>query len=328
MTDPIQKILLIGAGGIGSRHLQGLKRSTIPIEIGIVDPSKSSLEIAKGRYNEVENNEKIKEINYYSNLEDVSSKIDLAIVATTSEVRGNVIKELLKNKVVNNLVLEKVLFQTIDEYIEIEELLQLKNVKCWVNHPRRMHPFYVDLKQKLKDTNQLSFNLQGGDWGLACNALHYIDLLAYLVNGQKLELNNEFLDGQIYSSKREGFKEVNGLLIGKVGNHVFTLYCQENNAPMVLSIISDDMIVKINEVDGKVIYYENRKGWKEEEISQKIEYYQSELTHLLIEDILLIGKCDLTTYSQAKEFHVPFIKCIKEHFEKISGVIQNSCQIT
>lgn len=261
-------------------------------------------------------------------MEEISSKIDLAIIATTSEVRGKVIKELLNTRDVDNLVLEKVLFQTIDEYFEIEKLLENKNVKCWVNHPRRMYPFYADLKQKLKDTNQLSFNLQGGDWGLACNALHYIDLLAYLVNGQKLELNNEFLDGQIYSSKREGFKEVNGLLIGKVGNHVFTLYCQENNAPMALSIITDDMIVKINEVDGKVIYYENRKGWKEEEISQKIEYYQSELSNLFTQDILLNGKCNLVTYTESKKFHLPFIKCIKEHFEKINGSIQNSCQIT
>ena len=38
----IYRVVIIGAGGIGSRHLQGLKRSEIPIEIEIVDPSKSS----------------------------------------------------------------------------------------------------------------------------------------------------------------------------------------------------------------------------------------------------------------------------------------------
>ena len=31
MSQQANKVLLIGAGGIGSRHLQGLKKSNVPI---------------------------------------------------------------------------------------------------------------------------------------------------------------------------------------------------------------------------------------------------------------------------------------------------------
>ena len=46
-------ILLIGAGQIGSRHLQALALSDINIEISVVDSSTASLAVAKDRYKQV-----------------------------------------------------------------------------------------------------------------------------------------------------------------------------------------------------------------------------------------------------------------------------------
>ena len=45
-----QSLLLVGAGQLGSRYLQGLVASDSELEITVVDPSSESLETAKLRW--------------------------------------------------------------------------------------------------------------------------------------------------------------------------------------------------------------------------------------------------------------------------------------
>ena len=52
-------IAIIGAGQLGSRHLQGLKLAKLPIKIQVVDSSAESLAVAKSRYEEVVTNHKV-----------------------------------------------------------------------------------------------------------------------------------------------------------------------------------------------------------------------------------------------------------------------------
>jgi saccharopine dehydrogenase-like NADP-dependent oxidoreductase len=50
----MNRILLVGAGQLGSRHLQGLARSENILEIHIVDPSEKNLEISISRFQEID----------------------------------------------------------------------------------------------------------------------------------------------------------------------------------------------------------------------------------------------------------------------------------
>ena len=50
------KIAVIGAGQLGSRHLQGLKLSKLKSDIWVVDNNSNSLQIAQQRYEEGEVN--------------------------------------------------------------------------------------------------------------------------------------------------------------------------------------------------------------------------------------------------------------------------------
>ena len=50
------KIAVIGAGQLGSRHLQGLKLSKLNLEYWVVDNNSNSLQIAQQRYEEGEVN--------------------------------------------------------------------------------------------------------------------------------------------------------------------------------------------------------------------------------------------------------------------------------
>jgi len=85
--------LLIDAGQLGSRHLQGLLKYKESQIVYVIDLSPASLEIAKQRACEVEH----KHIVYYKeSWEDIPHFFDLVIIATNSNVREIVINQLLK----------------------------------------------------------------------------------------------------------------------------------------------------------------------------------------------------------------------------------------
>jgi hypothetical protein len=226
------------------------------------------------------------------------------------------------------LILEKVLFQTVEEYYEIEILLTNTNTKCWVNHPRRMSPYYKKLKKDLKNAAQVSYNFQGGDWGLGCNGLHFIDHLAYLTNSSNLILNNNGLDDKIYNSKRKGFIEFNGLLTGKIDNHTFSLYSNSQNIPSVFTIVSDILVSTIDETAGIINISKKENNWKNEIIKEKIVYFQSEISNILIEDLLINDICSLPTYKESMNLHIVFIKSLLNHMNKINGKDNKLCPIT
>ena len=81
-------IVLIGAGKLGSRHLQALAKIGIESNIFVVDPSAESREIAFARYNEVQVNSNIKHLEFKDDISDLKiQRADVAIIATSSEIR-------------------------------------------------------------------------------------------------------------------------------------------------------------------------------------------------------------------------------------------------
>lgn len=138
----MKKIAIIGAGQLGSRHLQGVVSSSHNYDIQIVDLNNESLKVAEERYLQVKPKSSLSVLSTYSSIDELSDEIDTVIIATNSNVRFKVLKELLEKKSIKNLVIEKVLFQNLEEYDQAEELILKHGVKAWVNHPRRMYPFY------------------------------------------------------------------------------------------------------------------------------------------------------------------------------------------
>lgn len=324
----MRKIVIIGAGQLGSRHLQGIAQSPIDISVEVVEPFESSRKTAEDRYNQIENRKNVKEISFYDCIDKLSDDIDLVIIATASDVRFEVLKELLSKKNVENIVLEKVLFQSLEEYSKVEILLHEASTKCWVNHPRRMYPTYKKLKIELAKAKQVSYSFQGGDWGLGCNGLHMIDHLAYLTDSTNLMLYNELVDDKIYDSRRSGFIEFNGQITGKLDNNPFSLYSNASSAPSIFTIVSDVLTAIIDEQKGEMILRKKEDNWEAKLVKEKIVYFQSELSSKLIEDILIKKKCDLPTYKEAMNLHIPFISFLLNKMEKITNKGHTLCPIT
>lgn len=321
-------VALIGAGQLGSRHLQGLAKCCFDISIEVVEPFEAARVTAKSRYEEVQQTGKAKDIKLLTTIDDLSDVLDVVIVATNSDVRFSTVKELLSKKRVRYLVLEKVLFQCASEYYETEKILAETGTRCFVNHPRRMYPFYQSLKQELKAAEKISLSVQGGGWGLACNGLHFIDNLSFLTDSHNPVVHAEGLENKLYETKRAGFIEFYGNLSGSLGNNTFSLSCFQEHAPFTVTVSSDVLNAFIDEVGGFARIARKDNGWKWEDMAMKIIYFQSELTSVLTDELLINQTCSLPSFNDASNLHIPFISALMNKMEEIKGQPCVRCPIT
>lgn len=301
-----KNIIIMGAGQIGSRHLQALKKVKIPLNILVIDSSTESLKLAKARFREVNSINNVHSVGYYEVLPENCPKIDLAIVATSSDHRREVIEKLLKSIEVKYFVLEKLLFNKKEDYKKIKRELVKFNCKAWVNCSMRTMPFYSNLKSSI-GTNFIQYQVVGSNLGLATAAIHYIDQIAYLTDCYDFKVDVGGLEN-IIESKRKGFLEVTGSLMVRFGNGsygCFTSYFR-GNAPVVITISSEKFNCIIKESNNKAWVSDEGTNWEWSEVRAEI-LPQSVMTTELVERILSEGACILPTYEQSMSLHIPLL---------------------
>ena len=125
-------IAIIGAGQIGSRHLQGIAKVGLGKSIYVVDPSEISLSIAKERCDEVLTDVSATEVQYITSMSLLPVDIDYAVVSTSSDSRFRALTSLVGACRVKNVVLEKVLYTRYHDYENANRLLKLHNINAWV----------------------------------------------------------------------------------------------------------------------------------------------------------------------------------------------------
>lgn len=312
----MKNICIIGAGNIGSRHLQGLKKVTFPLNIEVIDPSEKSLEIARERYEQIESNV-AHAISFSSDLSKVSKKIDLAIIATNSNIRRKVIEQLLTIASVKYLILEKILFQNPDDYQTIEKLLIKKNCKAWINFSMRTMPFYHDLMNKIKTPIQMI--VSGSQYGLITNAIHFIDYIAFITGNYDFTVDTKGIDKNPIESKRLGYLELNGTLNvyfadGSSGS--FTCY-NKGKAPFLIELLSSNARYISKESEKKAWFSSFDTNWKWEEKDSNIPF-QSDMTDKLAEEILKNGDCLLTSYKNASKLHTTLLNSLLKFLNESS----------
>lgn len=178
-------ILLVGAGALGFRYFEGLLKLPGAKSIDVIDLNLNALEKVRSVFNEL-HLKKDTEVVCYDHFQGLRLAYDVVVIATGSDVRFNVLKEISNKSEIKNLILEKVLFQKSIEFDKTTELIKDKGINTYVNHPRREFPFYQKLRLLLKNERIKSFSVSGPQWGLACNGLHFIDVFMFL-SGKNIE---------------------------------------------------------------------------------------------------------------------------------------------
>lgn len=321
-------VLIIGAGQIGSRHLQGLLKVSSPLNILVVDPSKESLQTSEDRANEISHKHIIK---FQGELENIPSSIDLAIIATSANIREIVIKQLLGLTTLKYLILEKVLFQKPSSYDEIPSLLDAAGVTTWVNLPMRTYKHYEEIKRTLNaDNERISVNVVGGNWRIGCNAIHYCDLFEYLTNSLISHFNTDGLDNEILESKRAGFVEFLGSISALSSNgsaltlHSFpgdfsdlTVYISSSKNRFIVHDGQQSQIIHLSAENNFVAMLEPYRP-----------EYQSNLTGDYVSSILNTGNCHLSKLNEIAQTHKLYIEQLLHFYNRASGSDTQICPIT
>ena len=214
-------ILIVGAGQLGSRYLQGLAECANCLDIYVNDISERALRVAKQRWEQVNkpedlstvlqgiNNTLQNKVTFLSSNEKIPKQVNIAIIATNADVRSQVVKQIATNCEVHYWILEKVLTQSEKALDEILTMTK-KSSGVWTNIPRRMMVWHQQIYNQLRYERPLKITGKGSLWGLACNGIHYLDLVSWWTGEKLIKIDTSKLDPQWIESKRKGFFEITG----------------------------------------------------------------------------------------------------------------------
>lgn len=315
------KIKIIGAGQLGSRHLQALKAVRHPLDIQVIDPSAASLQVAKERYDAV-STEQAHQITFSTSL-DRTDGTDVAIVATNSDVRREALESLFDASKTKLLVIEKLLFNQRADFAVIENKLAHTGAKAWVNCPMRVMPIYEQIRASITKT-PISYRVTGSQFGLVTNAIHYIDHVAHLCGCTEFELDTSGLDRTPIPSKRPGFLELNGTLVARFadGSRCEITCYPSGTAPVVVEIFNEKNRYVVRESEGKLWHAGESSKWAWLEQAAPIPY-QSQITTEVIESLLSTGDCGLTPYATSVQIHLqlldPLLELVRSQSPETTG---------
>lgn len=155
-----KKILILGAGEIGSRHLQSMARCALPLKIYVHSNNVQSLKVCEDRWLEVASTSSLHQLIMCANLENLPVQIDLVIASSTASSRPELIEGIANKTQVTFWVLEKVLAQSSGKIKAMMENVSLSS-QSWVNYYMLADPWYAEIK---KAPAPLYSKAHGGYW--------------------------------------------------------------------------------------------------------------------------------------------------------------------
>jgi len=311
VADPPYVILVVGAGEIGSRYLQGLAKCSHRLRIHVVDVSPDAIIKSRRLWLEVVNCDNVdSHISFHNNIQECPKEVDVAIVATTARKRGELVALMKRHLVVRYWILEKLLVQSAAELDNLSKILS--GAKIWVNTPRRMLPWHKQIRTSLIKQAPLHLKVTGKAWGLACNSVHFLDMFSWFT-GEPLEsISTEELSRHWIKAKRPGNWEILGEFKSKFTGGSTATFSVEYGEPSDLSyqfhIEDGDMSWSIDEEFGTAV---RSDGFS---VSGRLPFL-SEVTPLLVDEILSTGQCELPSLETSSETHRVFLAAMLEHWQ-------------
>jgi predicted dehydrogenase len=193
------KVLIVGAGRMGTRHLQGVLKVKKITRITVLDVKQSSLNNAE---QVVGNDLRIT----YTLLSDFRvSPFDVCIIATTANDRENICNLAAAGNC-KEVMIEKPLGQSYDAVEKLVTVLKKYPFRTVVNLNMRMYESIKKLKYDLEFIPQMqgikNITLNTGTIGIGCNGIHYLDFFEFILCANDAKLVSAEIDTNLIPSGR------------------------------------------------------------------------------------------------------------------------------
>lgn len=297
-------VLIAGVGQLGSRYLQGLSRYMKLLNIWVYDIAPDSLERARQRWEECEGQPH--QVVYIKDSAEIPAELDIVFVTTNSDVRPTIVNNITQIATVRYWILEKVLTRRVSELYAVLEATS-GSAGVWVNTPMYLWPLY----RALRDNSPIGKPIHArftGMYGLACNAIHYIDYVSRWNQGGITSIDTSALNEVWVPSKRAGFFEAEGEMVVN--------FSDGSELLMSGSTKPENFRVEIQTVDD-IWQVDEEKGFAQTNAEKIIKgniLRQSELIAPLIDEIFTSGSCDLPTLELSVAQHEPLLKSLMAHW--------------
>lgn len=319
---------LVGAGNIGSRHLQGLARSRLGLDIHVVEPADSARKLAADRVAAIAPGKNLT-YSFHADLSQLPEVLDVLLLTTGAGPRRMLTEVLFDRHKIGAVVFEKFLFQKINDIKEIGSLLEVRGVPAWVNTPRRYWPSYRTLAGELETSGPITMIVShDAQHGLATNLIHLLDLLAFLVGSERrYQLSGRELRLDTNISRHAGMVEFSGHVYGysDQGDVLVVRPAREGHSNGRIEILADNTYIIIDEAQQTM----TRLDQSGTLIKRRFEpIFQSNLTHRIVEDILLQKTCMLPDYATSAQLHTECLRAFLEAMGLSRDAADTNCPVT
>ncbi len=300
-------ILVVGFGNMGCRHAQSLLKRKKDDNIFVLETNKEIIEVNKSRIGDEEN-----KLVFINAIDDLTCEIDFAIIATSAYPRFEIVKKML-NVGIKKFLLEKVVFQSEMQFDVVIKMLNDYNAVAYCNFVNRYFPNYQAIKKELLDNIPFKMIVSGADFGLGCNALHYVDLFEFFSNEfSSVKASNLVLLNSI-NRRGDMYKEVIGQIAWGTlkGNNLLINSDINKTGGVEIIIIQGENTHILSEESLKHIELKADLSLKSKDFVIK---YTSELTNIIVNDVLE-DNIILPTVQATKNCHTQFFVILNQVFE-------------
>ena len=324
-----KKVLIVGCGQIGSRHLQAICCLPEILEIEVVDPSPQSLAVGQTRLEEVASRNPALTVRWLTDISQCSKEGDLCLVTTRAQGRFDLVQRIVEKLGYSSFLLEKIATQSIQEFKDLINYSRHHALKGWVHCQTRTYEVHRYIKSLLDPMEPIIFTEVAGNHGLACNGIHAADLFLFYDGTNQITLETSRLDDEVHPSKRgSGLMDVSGFLFGR----------SPKGSQLILSYDRHHRLSDVNTITtprGRFIIDLNYpmawgcsagRSWQPIDVTEN--FLVSQTSKKLISLILRNEPCGLPTLEESLPAHEFILGALLPHFNRLCQREETSCPVT
>ncbi len=326
-----KRVLVIGCGQLGSRHLQAVASLKEAAQVFVVDPNPAALQLAQARLAEIKDLDPAIDFHWQTQWDPSLAQGDLCIVATQAQGRPDLIKEIVRQLSYRTFLIEKIVAQSVVEYRDLMDFCSLEGVRVWVNCKARAYKIHQYIKSFISPEDPVTFSAVGGNFGLATNGIHLADLFAFYDGATSIHCCVLQPDTKLMPSKRGGMvHDLCGTIMGfsDKGSLLSLSFCPDHDAPDILTIVTPRSRFMVDHVQKFAYESHEKENWVWKPVGINEDWRVSFMSQKFAQDILNFSRCDLPTLEECFAAHEFILSALLPAFNRLLKVERNFCPVT